>query len=350
MRSCRLLSGLRRSSLTRLNLSFNLIESLAGLRALETADCPLRALDFRGNRIARIEEFAHLAALPAVRHLRLGGTTTPNPVCRSASWRESVFNSVPFISTVDGEDRHGNSVNDESELDSLLALFAPFPSSKPPSHSGSENLRPAVTAVSSPAQRHGDISQDSHPPRVHSQATATVATSRHIPITVATPRIDEALRTRRERASVSPRNPPPECVRTPQRSYIPRPTTEAKVRPLQGGPVAFTSEDEASAGPAVLPSNSGGSPSSNDDALDDNDHDPRSNDREVRIGLAEANLGLSEPLVAIVGSAGGYEWLPGEGPDAVDEMLGEELATERDRRSRAEYTARLLIQKVPRLE
>jgi hypothetical protein len=348
-----------RTSLTRLNLSFNLIESAVGLPAGD--DSRLASLDLRGNQVA---ELGPLSALRRLRHLRLGGTNVPNPACAEDGWRMSLFNAVTSLVGVDGTDCHGAEVLDDAgELENLLALLAPRPTaraaSSPPRSArqmspgtidatSQQPPRPETTAAPNP----GYTPQPRQSEHEHDRG------SQPTPIMVATPRIDEALRSRRERTSS--REVPTETARGghQQRSSIPRPrpTAEARVRPLQGGPVTFSSEDDVSAGPdqATILGSMHGSPSSTDDALDDDSDGGPSQSRPGQ--TADFSTMSTEALAAMVDSSHSASphrrgpkdsaWLPGDGPDAVDEMLGEELAAERDRRSRAEYTARLLIQKV----
>uniref|UniRef100_A0A672GRF9 Leucine-rich repeat and coiled-coil domain-containing protein 1 n=1 Tax=Salarias fasciatus TaxID=181472 RepID=A0A672GRF9_SALFA len=101
------LSGL--VSLTRLNLSYNQINDLSGLLYLHGPQYQLKHLGLHSNRLDDIDHLLQcLLGLNSLREVTLSRDGKDNPICGSPGYRETVLQSLPQISVLDGVDRLGN--------------------------------------------------------------------------------------------------------------------------------------------------------------------------------------------------------------------------------------------------
>ncbi|KAI8929131.1 hypothetical protein BC831DRAFT_18866 [Entophlyctis helioformis] len=140
------LAGLRR--LQRLNLSFNHISSLAGFVDMHGDFHSLASLDIKGNRISDPAQLKFLAGCTRLAELTLLSdhkTSRVNPMCDPAHFNPSdVFHWLPQIRSLDGRDMHGRPVVDDAiGLDGVdireYEMLAqgesnPRPQSPPPQH------------------------------------------------------------------------------------------------------------------------------------------------------------------------------------------------------------------------
>ena len=69
-------------SLVKLNLSYNQIEDLSGLRSLGVSDCRLSHLELHGNKLRSVQHIHRSIALcGSLQHLVLSQDGSSNPLC-----------------------------------------------------------------------------------------------------------------------------------------------------------------------------------------------------------------------------------------------------------------------------
>ncbi|XP_034410479.1 leucine-rich repeat and coiled-coil domain-containing protein 1 isoform X2 [Cyclopterus lumpus] len=99
-------------NLTRLNLSYNQINSLTGLLYLHGTDYKLKHLSLHSNHLDNIDHLLQcLLGLQRLREVTLSQDGGDNAVCRLPGYKEIVIQSLPQISALDGLDRLGNPSN-----------------------------------------------------------------------------------------------------------------------------------------------------------------------------------------------------------------------------------------------
>lgn len=97
------LTGLR--SLRKLNVSYNRIEELSGLAGLAGGDYDLVTLDVRGNRVADLQQLAHLHGLAKLSTLFFAEDARDgNTVAQHPDFHRVVFSTVPSLKLLDGLD------------------------------------------------------------------------------------------------------------------------------------------------------------------------------------------------------------------------------------------------------
>ncbi|KAF5400965.1 hypothetical protein PHET_05783, partial [Paragonimus heterotremus] len=101
------------SSLVRLDLSFNAIENLDGLKELSGPNVNLTVLQLQGNRIRRLEHLLECTVgLKNLRQLTLMNAeiNADNPICKMKDYRPAVLDGLPQLTILDNLDRQNRPV------------------------------------------------------------------------------------------------------------------------------------------------------------------------------------------------------------------------------------------------
>ncbi|NXU98470.1 LRCC1 protein, partial [Cettia cetti] len=167
--SCNLLTkveGLEKLfNLTMLNLSYNRIHDLSGFRALHGTRHKLSHIDLHSNSVSNINHLLQcMKGLCCLTNLTLERNGKGNPVCHTAGYRETVLQSLPQLTALDGRSISGESVDLAEENCSDLKCL--------------EDILGSLVSSGCPSSRD------------------------QVPLLLATPHIDQALAQFRQRARI----------------------------------------------------------------------------------------------------------------------------------------------------
>ncbi|NXW46751.1 LRCC1 protein, partial [Nyctiprogne leucopyga] len=114
--SCNLITkveGLERLfNLTILNLSYNHIRDLSGFQCLHGTSHKISHIDLHSNCINNINHLLQCTkGLRSLTHLTLEKNGKANPVCHTAGYRETVLQTLPQLTALDGRNISGEPVN-----------------------------------------------------------------------------------------------------------------------------------------------------------------------------------------------------------------------------------------------
>ncbi|NWV50774.1 LRCC1 protein, partial [Daphoenositta chrysoptera] len=114
--SCNLLTeveGLEKLfNLTVLNLSYNRIHDLSGFRSLHGSRHKISHIDLHSNCVSNINHLLQCTkGLRCLTNLTLEKNGKANPVCHTAGYRETVLQSLPQLTALDGRNISGESVD-----------------------------------------------------------------------------------------------------------------------------------------------------------------------------------------------------------------------------------------------
>ncbi|NXL64300.1 LRCC1 protein, partial [Chordeiles acutipennis] len=114
--SCNLITkveGLERLfNLTTLNLSYNHIRDLSGFQCLHGTSHKISHIDLHSNCINNINHLLQCTkGLCSLTHLTLEKNGKANPVCHTAGYRETVLQTLPQLTALDGRNISGEPVN-----------------------------------------------------------------------------------------------------------------------------------------------------------------------------------------------------------------------------------------------
>ncbi|NWW02557.1 LRCC1 protein, partial [Oreocharis arfaki] len=114
--SCNLLTkveGLEKLfNLTMLNLSYNHIHDLSGFRSLHGARHKISHIDLHSNCVSSVNHLLQCTkGLRCLTNLTLEKNGKANPVCHTAGYRETVLQSLPQLTALDGRNISGESVD-----------------------------------------------------------------------------------------------------------------------------------------------------------------------------------------------------------------------------------------------
>ncbi|NWV65446.1 LRCC1 protein, partial [Malurus elegans] len=139
--SCNLLTkveGLEKLfNLTMLNLSYNRIHDLSGFRSLHGTSHKISHIDLHSNCVSNIDHLLQCTkGLCCLTNLTLEKNGKANPVCHTAGYRETVLQSLPQLTALDGRNISGEPVDLAEEngsdlqcledvLDSLVSSGCP---------------------------------------------------------------------------------------------------------------------------------------------------------------------------------------------------------------------------------
>ncbi|XP_063247898.1 leucine-rich repeat and coiled-coil domain-containing protein 1 isoform X3 [Prinia subflava] len=154
-------------NLTMLNLSYNRIHDLSGFRSLHGTRYKISHIDLHSNCVSNINHLVQCTkGLCCLTSLTLERNGKANPVCHTAGYRETVLQSLPQLTALDGRNISGESVDLVEENYSDLRCF--------------EDILGSLVSSGCPS------SQDQN----------------NVPLLLATPHIDQALAQFRQRATM----------------------------------------------------------------------------------------------------------------------------------------------------
>ncbi|NXH40404.1 LRCC1 protein, partial [Dicaeum eximium] len=169
--SCNLLTkveGLEKLfNLTTLNLSYNRIHDLSGFRSLHGTRHKISHVDLHSNCVSNISHLLQcMKGLHCLTNLTLEKNGKANPVCHIPGYRETVLQSLPQLTALDGRNISGESVDLAEENCSDLQCL--------------EDILGSLVSSGCPSARDQN----------------------NVPLTLATPHIDQALAQFRQRAKI----------------------------------------------------------------------------------------------------------------------------------------------------
>ncbi|NWI47027.1 LRCC1 protein, partial [Picathartes gymnocephalus] len=169
--SCNLLTkveGLEKLfNLTVLNLSYNRIHDLSGFRSLHGTRHKISHIDLHSNCVSNINHLLQcMKGLCCLSNLTLERNGKTNPVCHRAGYRETVLQSLPQLTVLDGRNISGESVDLTKENCSDLQCF--------------EDILGSLVSSGCPSSRDQN----------------------NVPLLLATPHIDQALAQFRQRTRI----------------------------------------------------------------------------------------------------------------------------------------------------
>ncbi|NWS30257.1 LRCC1 protein, partial [Polioptila caerulea] len=147
--SCNLLTkveGLEKLfNLTILNLSYNRIHDLSGFRSLHGTKHKISHIDLHSNCVSNINHLLQCTkGLLCLTNLTLERNGKANPVCHTAGYRETVLQSLPQLTALDGRNISGESVDlaeeNCSDLQCLEDILGSLVSSGCPSSRDQNNV------------------------------------------------------------------------------------------------------------------------------------------------------------------------------------------------------------------
>ncbi|XP_053844428.1 leucine-rich repeat and coiled-coil domain-containing protein 1 [Vidua macroura] len=147
--SCNLLTkveGLEKLlNLTMLNLSYNRIHDLSGFRSLHGTRHKISHIDLHSNCVSNINHLLQCTkGLRCLTNLTLERNGKANPVCHVAGYRETVLQSLPQLTALDGRNISGESVDlaeeNCSDLQCLEDILGSLVSSGCPSTQDQNNV------------------------------------------------------------------------------------------------------------------------------------------------------------------------------------------------------------------
>ncbi|NXQ78040.1 LRCC1 protein, partial [Quiscalus mexicanus] len=147
--SCNLLTkveGLEKLfNLTMLNLSYNRIHDLSGFRSLHGTRHKISRIDLHSNCVSNINHLLECTkGLRCLTNLTLERNGKANPVCHVAGYRETVLQSLPQLTVLDGRNTSGEPVDlaeeNCSDLQCLEDILGSLVSSGCPSTQDQNNV------------------------------------------------------------------------------------------------------------------------------------------------------------------------------------------------------------------
>ncbi|OWK60008.1 Leucine-rich repeat and coiled-coil domain-containing protein 1 [Lonchura striata] len=169
--SCNLLTkveGLEKLfNLTMLNLSYNRIHDLSGFQSLHGTRHKISHIDLHSNCVSNINHLLQCTkGLRCLTNLTLERNGKANPVCHVAGYRETVLQSLPQLTALDGRNISGESVDPAEENCSDFQCF--------------EDILGSLVSSGCPSTRDQN----------------------NVPLPLATPHIDQALAQFRQRTRI----------------------------------------------------------------------------------------------------------------------------------------------------
>ncbi|NXY24302.1 LRCC1 protein, partial [Atrichornis clamosus] len=147
--SCNLLTkveGLEKLfNLTVLNLSYNRIHDLSGFRSLHGTRYKISHIDLHSNCVSNMNHLLHCTkGLHCLTNLTLEKNGKANPVCHTAGYRETVLQSLPQLTALDGRNISGEPLDlakeNCSDLQCLEDILGSLVSSGCPSSRNQNNV------------------------------------------------------------------------------------------------------------------------------------------------------------------------------------------------------------------
>ena len=105
--------------LEKLNLSYNDISDLTGIKDFRRNTHVLKYIELHGNRISSLKHVVEcIANCGTIEVLSFSRSGDSNPVCSVPAYRPTIFAQLPKLQILDGRDKHGN-ITTLSDLDLL---------------------------------------------------------------------------------------------------------------------------------------------------------------------------------------------------------------------------------------
>lgn len=112
----------------RLDLSYNAIHVLSGLKKLHGPAFNLRSLYLHGNQLTSLDHvITCLIGCRMLKDLTLSQYGEANPVCEIPTYRSSVFTALKALEVLDGLDRTGKpaAIRDNVFIGTMLLFSSP---------------------------------------------------------------------------------------------------------------------------------------------------------------------------------------------------------------------------------
>ena len=95
-------------NLTKLDLSYNMINNLSGLKEMHGASCSLTSLYLHGNQLTSLDHVLNcLVGCTKLKELSLMQYGEDNPICVVPGYRSSLLTAMRGLEVLDGLDRAG---------------------------------------------------------------------------------------------------------------------------------------------------------------------------------------------------------------------------------------------------
>ena len=106
--------GIPFRQLAKLDLSYNIMKDLSGLKSLAAGPSCLATLYLQGNQIQSIDHIIDsLSDFDTLKDVVLSHNEDTNPVCNHPKYRSLVLSMLDKIEVLDGFDRSGNTVESD---------------------------------------------------------------------------------------------------------------------------------------------------------------------------------------------------------------------------------------------
>lgn len=113
--------------LKNLNLSFNRITDLSGLKAFHNHSHQLQRLDIFGNKVRSVNHVVQcLSQCTTLKTIYFKKEEDENPVCALPAYRPNVLAQMPWLANLDGYDKHGNVVQDDFNSSDIPGKYWQF--------------------------------------------------------------------------------------------------------------------------------------------------------------------------------------------------------------------------------
>lgn len=155
-------------NLAKLDLSYNVIYDLSGLKKIHGSSFSLRTLYLHGNQLSSLDHFINcLAGCRILKELTLSLYGEANPVCEIPDYRSSVLASLKNVEVLDGLDRTGklaatrDRMFDIPEMDDYLEYLKSESSSQTPmKETKYEVLTPKIDSALDRFRQRGPLSSE----------------------------------------------------------------------------------------------------------------------------------------------------------------------------------------------
>ena len=118
--SSKTVSNFSHRRLEKIDLSYNKIEDLIGLRDIRPGSHALKHLDLNGNNVTSLNHAIQcLANCTKLEVLIFKDENDGNPICEIPAYRPNMFAQLPLLRILDGKDQHGNPVMIENSINQL---------------------------------------------------------------------------------------------------------------------------------------------------------------------------------------------------------------------------------------
>ena len=108
----------------KLDLSYNLINNISGLRKLHGPGFSLHTLYLQGNQLSSLDHVINsLNGCLSLKELMLSQYGEANPVCKTSDYTSTLFTELKVIQILDGLDRSGNPASSKDRLFNIPGIL-----------------------------------------------------------------------------------------------------------------------------------------------------------------------------------------------------------------------------------